>query len=107
GATLLQRSDLLEWGDLLSLAVLPDLSGDAGDPLAMIRQLKDRFGANLRLGVAPDYRGNDRFRIEQAAAIAQAAGVPLMATNDVLYHSAERRSLQDVLTAIRLNQPVA
>lgn len=107
GATLLQRSDLLEWGDLLSLAVLPDLSGDAGDPLAMIRQLKDRFGANLRLGVAPDYRGNDRFRMEQAAAIAQAAGVPLMATNDVLYHSAERRSLQDVLTAIRLNQPVA
>ncbi|MGX9146620.1 error-prone DNA polymerase [Mesorhizobium sp. 128a] len=107
GATLLQRSDLLEWGALLSLAVLPDLSANADDPLALIRQLKDRFGANLRLGVAPDYRGHDRFRIEQAAAMADAAGVPLMATNDVLYHSAERRSLQDVLTAIRLNVPVA
>lgn len=107
GATLLQRSDLLEWGDLLSLAVLPDLSTNADDPLALIRQLKDRFGADLRLGVAPDYRGNDRFRIEQAAAMADIAGVPLMATNDVLYHSAERRSLQDVLTAIRLNVPVA
>ncbi|MGX5843206.1 error-prone DNA polymerase [Mesorhizobium sp. ArgA1] len=107
GATLLQRSDLLEWGDLLSLAVLPDLSANADDPLALIRQLKDRFGANLRLGVAPDYHGNDRFRIEQAAAMADAAGVLLMATNDVLYHSAERRSLQDVLTAIRLNVPVA
>lgn len=107
GATLLRRSDLLEWGDLLSLAVLPDLSGDAGDSLTMIRQLKDRFGANLRLGVAPDYRGNDRFRIEQAAAMADIAGVPLIATNDVLYHTAERRSLQDVLTAIRLNVPVA
>lgn len=107
GATLLQRSDLLEWGDLLSLAVLPDLSANADDPLALIRQLKDHFGANLRLGVAPDYRGNDRFRIEQAAAMAEAASVPLMATNDVLYHTAERRSLQDVLTAIRLNVPVA
>lgn len=107
GATLLQRSDLFEWGDLLSLAVLPDLSTNADDPLALIRQLKDRFGANLRLGVAPDYRGNDRFRIEQAAAMAEAASVKLMATNDVLYHSAERRSLQDVLTAIRLNVPVA
>ncbi|CAN7735737.1 error-prone DNA polymerase [Mesorhizobium caraganae] len=107
GATLLQHSDLLEWGDLLSLAVLPDLSTNADDPLALIRQLKDRFGANLRLGVAPDYRGNDRFRIEQAAAMADIAGVPLMATNDVLYHTAERRSLQDVLTAIRLNVPVA
>ncbi|MER8429502.1 error-prone DNA polymerase [Mesorhizobium caraganae] len=107
GATLLQHSDLLEWGDLLSLAVLPDLSTNADDPLALIRQLKDRFGANLRLGVAPDYRGNDRFRIEQAAAMAEAASVSLMATNDVLYHTAERRSLQDVLTAIRLNVPVA
>lgn len=107
GATLLQRGDLLEWGDLLSLAVMPDLSTNADDPLALIRQLKDRFGANLRLGVAPDYRGNDRFRIEQASAMAEAASVPLMATNDVLYHSAERRSLQDVLTAIRLNVPVA
>ncbi len=107
GATLLQRGDLLEWGDLLSLAVLPDLSANTDDPLALIRQLKDRFGANLRLGVAPDYRGNDRFRIEQAAAMADIAGVPLMATNDVLYHTAERRSLQDVLTAIRLNVPVA
>lgn len=107
GATLLQHSDLLEWGDLLSLAVMPDLATNADDPLALIRQLKDRFGANLRLGVAPDYRGNDRFRIEQAAAMADIAGVPLIATNDVLYHTAERRSLQDVLTAIRLNVPVA
>ena len=30
-----------------------------------------------------------------------------MAVNDVLYHDAERRPLQDVLTAIRLNVPVA
>ena len=31
----------------------------------------------------------------------------LMAVNDVLYHASERRPLQDVLTAIRLNVPVA
>ena len=39
--------------------------------------------------------------------MAAGAGLPLMATNDVLYHTAERRPLQDVLTAIRLNTPVA
>ena len=33
--------------------------------------------------------------------------MPLMAVNDVLYHAPERRPLQDVLTAIRLNVPVA
>ncbi|MCA0034967.1 error-prone DNA polymerase [Mesorhizobium sp. B263B2A] len=107
GATLLQRSDLLEWGDLMSLAVLPDPVADVQDSLALLRQLKDRFGRALRLGVSPDYAGNDRFRIEQAAALAESAGIPLMATNDVLYHTAERRPLQDVLTAIRLNTPIA
>lgn len=107
GATLLQRSDLLEWGDLMSLAVMPDLTAGAEDSLALLRQLKDRFGRNLRLAVSPDYAGNDRFRIEQAAAFAENAGIPLMATNDVLYHTTERRPLQDVLTAIRLNTPVA
>ncbi|TPK94087.1 MULTISPECIES: error-prone DNA polymerase [unclassified Mesorhizobium] len=107
GATLLQLSDLLEWGDRMSLAILPDLSAGAEDNLAFISRLKDRFGAALRLAVAPDYAGNDRFRIEQASAVAEHARVPLMATNDVLYHAADRRPLQDVLTAIRLNTPVS
>ncbi|TPN00903.1 DNA polymerase III subunit alpha [Mesorhizobium sp. B2-3-3] len=107
GATLLRRGDLLEWGDRMSLAVLPDLAAGGEDSLTLLRQLKDRFGRALRLGVSPCYAGNDRFRIEQAAALAEAAGIPLMATNDVLYHTAERRPLQDVLTAIRLNTPVA
>jgi len=107
GATLLRRGDLLEWGDLMSLAVLPDLAAGAEDDIALFGQLKDRFGKALRLGVSPCYAGNDRFRIEQAAALAQVTGIPLMATNDVLYHTAERRPLQDVLTAIRLNTPVA
>src|SRR5690606_37075020 len=42
-----------------------------------------------------------------AQALDDAAGLPLMATNDVLYHAAERRPLQDVLTAIRLRTTVA
>jgi error-prone DNA polymerase len=107
GAPLLYRDDLFEWGDLMSLAILPDLSAPAEDDLELISRLKDRFGEALRLAVAPDYHGNDRFRIEQAAAMAEATGIPLMATNDVLYHTSERRRLQDVLTAIRLNMPVA
>jgi error-prone DNA polymerase len=107
GAPLLYRDDLFEWGDLMSLAVLPDLSGPAEDDLRLISRLEDRFGKNLRLAVSPDYHGNDRYRIEQAAVMAEVSGIPLMATNDVLYHTSERRRLQDVLTAIRLNVPIA
>ena len=103
----LYRADLLEWGDCMSLAVLPDLEADADETLLLLRSLVDRFGRNIRLAVAPAYLGNDDFRLEQAAILAAAAGMRLMAVNDVLYHVAERRPLQDVLTAIRLNVPVS
>ena len=91
----------------MALAVLPDILQCGQGCMALLRRMKERFGRSLRLAVAPDYHGNDRFRIEQAACLAEAVGLPLMATNDVLYHSADRRTLQDVLTAIRLNVPVA
>ncbi|TIM23318.1 MAG: DNA polymerase III subunit alpha, partial [Mesorhizobium sp.] len=107
GAPLLYRDDLFEWGDRMSLAILPDLSAPAQGDLDLLSRLTDRFGKTLRLAVSPDYHGNDRYRVEQAAAMADASGIPLMATNDVLYHTSERRRLQDVLTAIRLNLPVA
>ncbi len=107
GAPLVYLSDLLEWGDRLSLAVIADLEADCDETLILLRQLVARFGQAIRLAVAPSYAGNDRFRLEQAAALAEAADMRLMAVNDVLYHSSERRPLQDVLTAIRLNVPVA
>ena len=107
GAPRLYLEDLVEWGDGLSLAVLVEAGPQAPDPRGLLARLKQRFGDALRLAVAPDYGGDDRYRIEQAAALATATGLKLMATNDVLYHSGERRALQDVLTAIRLNVPVA
>ncbi|WP_421927844.1 error-prone DNA polymerase [Neoaquamicrobium sediminum] len=101
-------ADLLEWGGHMSLAVIPALSTEVTKELGLLRQLRERFGRQaVWLAVAPLYDGNDRFRIEQAAAMASEAGLRLMAINDVLFHAAERRPLQDVLTAIRLNTPVA
>ncbi|MEX4005878.1 error-prone DNA polymerase [Neoaquamicrobium sediminum] len=101
-------ADLLEWGGHMSLAVIPALSAEVTKERDLLRQLREHFGRHaVWLAVAPLYDGNDRFRIEQAAAMASEAGLRLMAINDVLFHAAERRPLQDVLTAIRLNTPVA
>ena len=47
------------------------------------------------------YRGDDRRRLKRLKRIAAEASVPLLAINDVLYHAAERRPLQDVVTCIR------
>ena len=46
-------------------------------------------------------RGDDRRRLARLGAMATRVGVPLLAVNDVLYHHAGQRDLQDVLTCIR------
>ncbi|MDH7790056.1 error-prone DNA polymerase [Ochrobactrum sp. AN78] len=53
------------------------------------------------LALAMPHQGQDGRRAEQIARIATETGVPLLATNDVLYHHPDRRALQDVLTATR------
>jgi error-prone DNA polymerase len=107
GASLVYRADLLEWGEGMSLAVLPELDKEIEAELAFVRELNRLFPKAVWLGAAPTYGGNDHFRLEQAASTAEHAGVPMLAVNDVLYHEPGRRSLQDVVTAIRLNVPVA
>jgi len=103
----LRLADFFEWGDHMSLAILPDLSAAPETALAFLRRCRERFGAAARLAAAPAYGGDDMFKLAQAAALAQAAGLPLMAVNDALYHSPMRRPLQDVLTAIRMKTTVA
>lgn len=60
----------------------------------------------LWLALAMPHQGQDGRRAEQISRIAAEAGVPLLATNDVLYHHPDRRALQDVLTATRHHSTV-
>ncbi|MBM3520335.1 MAG: DNA polymerase III subunit alpha, partial [Alphaproteobacteria bacterium] len=82
------------------LALLPDHA----DQLPAIRA---GLKAPLYLAAHHAYRGDDRARLNRLAEIAQAARTPLLATNDVLYHHAGRRVLQDVVTAIREGTRIA
>lgn len=47
------------------------------------------------------YNGDDRARINRLDALARNHRLQILATNDVLYHTPERRPLQDVMTCIR------
>jgi error-prone DNA polymerase len=68
--------------------------------VSLIKRLRE-VAARVRLGAAMLYRGDDARRLARLAAVASAAGTPLIAVNDVLYHAPERRALQDVMTCIR------
>lgn len=66
-----------------------------------LTRFADAFPGEAYLSLTPRYRSNDRARFDALAVLAEEAGTPLIATNDVLYHDPGRRPLQDVLTCIR------
>lgn len=63
--------------------------------------IRNQFKKNLYLAVNNLYFGDDATRISFLAYIAEKHNIALAATNDIHYHAAERRPLQDVLTCIR------
>ncbi len=63
--------------------------------------IKQHLKAPLYVALSHAYDGRDKTRLAHAAAIARQNKTPLIASNDVLYHHAARRPLQDVLTCIR------
>ncbi|MDP1701866.1 MAG: error-prone DNA polymerase [Aestuariivirga sp.] len=68
---------------------------------SLLEKLSHAAPGRLWLGVSMPHKGDDRRRLREWQRVACAASVPLLATNDVLYHSPERRELQDVVTCIR------
>ncbi|MES2808030.1 MAG: PHP domain-containing protein, partial [Bacteroidota bacterium] len=58
---------------------------------------KSAFGKMLYVAASRSYNGDDRKRFYRLSQL----GVPMVATNDVYYHVAERRELQDIQTCVR------
>jgi error-prone DNA polymerase len=71
------------------------------------RWLAERFAGKLRIAVELLRDGEDGARLAQLSALGAQLGVALVASGDVHMHVRTRRRLQDALTAIRLNLPVA
>ncbi|MGQ9371188.1 error-prone DNA polymerase [Azospirillum sp. ST 5-10] len=101
GACFLGRDDVLEHAaGMLFLAVPPEGRKDAGFA-AELRRWRGELGRSLYLAASHRYRGDDTKRLAWLAELAAGLRVPLVATNDVLYHGPGRRALADVLTCIR------
>ncbi|MFL6793394.1 MAG: error-prone DNA polymerase [Bradyrhizobium sp.] len=97
----LKLEDLLEFseGQLLILT-LPHRFETAGAS-KVLERLKDSRADGVWLAASFLYRGDDRRRLARLHQMAAKAEVPLLATNEVLYHHPAHRPLQDVLTCIR------
>ncbi|WP_454630241.1 error-prone DNA polymerase [Bradyrhizobium cenepequi] len=97
----LRFSDLLDFaeGQLLVLS-LPHRF-DTAKTLDLLERLKASRADGVWLAASLLYRGDDKRRLARLHHLATKAGVPLLATNEVLYHHPARRPLQDVLTCIR------
>ncbi len=102
----LTRYDLLDHADGLSMIVLPWCHDSSVDMPSIalantLKALREAAPDHTRLAARMAYTGLDRRRLVALAATADAVRVPLIAVNDVLYHTPARRPLQDVLTCIR------
>ena len=97
----LRFEDLLDFaeGQLLVLA-LPHRF-DAANAQTILARLKQSRADGVWLAASLLYRGDDKRRLAGLHRLALSVKVPLLATNEVLYHHPARRRLQDVLTCIR------
>jgi len=64
---------------------------------ADLKEYQEAFGHELYLAASRAYNIDDAKRLHRLAQ----SGVPIVATNDVHYHEAARRQLQDVVTCVR------
>ena len=99
GACHLDWSDVEVWNEGLLAMLVPDRA-DAVSQAALARTARI-FGDRAYMALSIRRRPRDAIRLRNLAAMAAAAKVPTVATNDVLYHSPDRRLLQDVVTCIR------
>ncbi len=116
GRSLLHLHDLLEhdegfWITLIPPRIVDQAFLEVAEGLARRDQARHRTRPHAeptRLSIAIRRIGDpaEDLRNRQLAILASHLGVPLVATNDVHWHTVARRPLQDVLTAIRLGRPL-
>uniref|UniRef100_UPI003F722371 PHP domain-containing protein n=1 Tax=Blastomonas fulva TaxID=1550728 RepID=UPI003F722371 len=95
GDCTLHLADLLGHLDDLLLIVMA-----APTDAAVLHTLHTAAPDRVWIGATMPRRGTDRRRLARMIRLGEETGVPLLATNDVLYAAPEQRPLHDVLTCI-------
>ena len=96
--------DLVSWGEGSLVLLIPDRADE--DCAQHLRMLKAAFHDRAFMTLTLRRRPNDQMRLYELAGLAHRARVPTVVTNDVLFHTHDRRILQDVVTCIRHNTTI-
>jgi error-prone DNA polymerase len=91
--------DIAAWAEGLVAVLLPDAADER--TCLDLGELRELFGPDGYLALSLRRRPGDFARLRALDALARDTDVRSVAMGDILYHAAERRPLQDVLTAIR------
>ncbi|RBL91041.1 error-prone DNA polymerase [Chitinophaga flava] len=65
------------------------------------QEYRHYFRSDLYMAASWSYRGNDGKKLYRIAQLCEELRIGMVATNDVYYHSPERRELQDIVTCVR------
>jgi len=89
------------------LLLVPSAEASFAHTLACARWLAELAAGRAWLALELWQRGDDARWLARLRQIAAQSGLPLLAAGGVLMHTRSRKRLQDTLTAIRLNTPLA
>jgi error-prone DNA polymerase len=98
----LRLDNLLGNARELLLIVMPERN--LGPLPALLARLGEVAPGSVWLGATMPRRGDDRRRLAGLKVLADEAGIPLVATNDVLYADPGQREVQDILACIRMGK---
>jgi error-prone DNA polymerase len=106
GQCILYREDVYRHKEEMLFILMPPASLNSDfdfepDFYTFLQQYQHHLGNSLYLAATRSYLGMDSKRLFRIHQISLDWGVPMVACNDVHYHSPQRRQLQDVLTCIR------
>jgi len=100
------RADVFKYANEIKFIAIPpaSLNTDFDFEPAFVKALeeyKQALNDNLYLAANFAYNGDDNKKLFRLSQLGERLVIPLVATNNVHYHTPERRELQDVLTCIR------
>ncbi|PSK82427.1 error-prone DNA polymerase [Prolixibacter denitrificans] len=102
----LYKADIYQYAGDMKFIVIPPASLNADfdfEPefVKALEEYKEALGNDLYLAASFTYTGDDQKRLFRLSQLENRLGIPMVATNNVHYHSPERRELQDILTCVR------